>query len=137
MSEILFDTILEAFPVGIREMASVTPRGKLLLSGLTILEVNQARAIATRIAVEDGFVLNFRANPWGDTPLLDLAVTVVMTREELMARFAAMTPEAQEIVMQAARAAREAAAAGDTRPAIEITLPAVREAMKASKGNVH
>lgn len=137
MNEILFDTILKAFPVGIREMALVTPRGKLLLSGLTISEVNQARAIATKVAVEDGFVLNFKVDPWGDTPLLDLAIAVVMTREELMARFAAMTPEAQEIVMQAARAAREAAAAGDMRPAIEITLPAVREALKASKGNVH
>lgn len=137
MSEILFDTILASFPVAIQEMASVTPRGKLLLSGLTISEVNQARAIATKVAVADGFVLGFKVDPWGDTPLLDLAVSVVMTREELMARFAAMTPEAQEIVMQAARAAREAAAAGDTRPAIEITLPAVREALKASKGSVH
>lgn len=137
MSEILFDKILKTFPMHVQEAASVTPRGKLLLSGLATLEVNQARAIATRIAVEDGFVLSFKVDPWGETPLFDLAITVVMTREELMARFAAMTPEAQEIVLQAARAAREAAASGDTRQAIEITLPAVREALKASKGNVH
>lgn len=132
MSDLLFDSILAAMPSTIRQDSSVTPRGKLLLPGLTTQETNQAKAIATKVAVDLGFVIGFNAAPWDEVPIFDLTITVIMTREELMARFAAMTPEGQEIVMKAARTARAAIEAGDTRPAIEITTAAVREAMKGT-----
>ena len=126
----LFDGIIAALDDDTREKVTVTPRGRLLLSGLDTVGAGAARTAAVRVAVERGYILAFKFEPWESVPAFDVTITVAMTREELLARFAALSPAGKQIVLRAAEIARLSVEAGDRRPILEITADAVREIIR-------
>ncbi len=126
----LLDSILADFDGDTRDKVTVTPKGRMLIAGLDTAQANRARSTAVRVAVSAGYVLAFKIEPWEGVPAFDMTISVTMTRAELLARFAALSPAGHEIVRQAILITRAAMRAGDARTPLEIATAAVREIMQ-------